>query len=98
MKRIIPIIAVFFFFGCSDDAKTLYIINHSSDPYEIFVNDQFKQTLQGGNSLTIDVKVGSTYQLKAQQAKGSYLIYPSIYTNTATITESKYDVSWSFPD
>ena len=98
MKKILLILILFAFLGCKSSTKTLYITNHSSDPYQVFVNEQLQAVLPAGTSHTMEVQIGSSYQLKAKQASG-YLIYLTVYEYTLRVADSDMPgVSWTFPD
>ncbi|TND01027.1 MAG: hypothetical protein FD123_4299 [Bacteroidetes bacterium] len=62
----------------------LYVVNKSTNPYELYQGDEFIQTLSGGSTTTFKLKAG-TYKFKATQRSG-YAFYPTVNYRTITIS------------
>lgn len=70
------------------------IISGSSNPYSLYVNSEYKGTISGNSSQTIEVAAWKSYSVRVLQNSG-YVVYPSEYTHTFKV-DAGYIYSWTF--
>lgn len=88
MKRLFPLIAVLVITascqkdettepkGISCDTGNINFINNSSNPYYIYINDDYKGAQNGGTSFKETLSKGR-YRVSVEQKSG-YVLYPTI--------------------
>ena len=75
---------------------TIAISNNSSNPYDIYIDDQFEMRLSGNNiSQKIRILEGNGRKLYAEQVSG-YVLYPTERTNYFNVVRCS-DYSWQIP-
>ena len=75
---------------------TITISNSSSNPYDIYIDDQFEMRIEGNNiSSKIELQEGNNRKLYAQQVSG-YLLYPTERTKYFNVVRCS-DYSWQIP-
>ncbi len=79
----------YFEYNCKKQiAGSVIITNVSTNPYDIFVGDEYYMTIQSGKTEKIDrVKVGEKFTFKAQQKSG-FMLYPTTNIRTFTIKKA----------
>jgi len=103
MKRLMPLFLALFVLsalGCekeeNPDCLTGFVrfTNNSSNPYELYINNQYETQIRGNSSMNLSLDQGS-YQVKAVQVSG-YLIYPTVKTATINVFGCQ-EGQWVFP-
>jgi len=92
MKKILLLLAATATLAaCEKDSKNsscatgkIRITNTSKNPYNVYVNGNYKTQMQGGTFSEYDYPKGH-YAMKAEQVSG-YVLYPTVATATIDIS------------
>jgi hypothetical protein len=77
-----------------NNTGTIVFDNYSSNPYDCFVNGQYRGRVNGYGVFSVNVAPGSV-SLKARQYSG-YVLYPSEFNATGSVLKC-YTTTFKFP-
>lgn len=90
-KLLIALVVIFIGIGCTqtsvpeceqDDTFSIEFTNGTSDPYDLYINDNFQQIMSAHSRVTYDIPAGY-WSAEAIQRSG-YSVYPieNMYSDT----------------
>jgi len=90
-KLLISLFVIFLTIGCTqssapdcelDDTFSIEFTNGTSDPYDLYINDEFQQVMSAKSRVTYDIPAG--YWSAEVIQRSGYAVYPNdnTYSNT----------------